>query len=231
MIKPALAAMSMRKNVIADHIRKGIVPVLASSTQFMQLVTTNILINLTGAKESVYDILGYDPNNGGVEVLQKVLKTAVDVTMEQGKHIGEHSAGIAMIYDDSAERFANLDSDKYGKISLISPLQYNKRAYSQGLTLNGKDLLLSNDKGASIINDCISINNLLNGGLSVILDVSDLSSSNTEIRTAIELASQLQFFRPNLNLLVCNGCGKRTKTQFIEKCEFCKSPYLSPICL
>jgi len=231
MIKPALAAMSMRKNVITDHIRKGIVPVLASSTQFMQLVTTNILINLTGTKESVYDILGYDPNNGGVAVLQKVLKTAVDVTTEQGKHIGEDSVGIAMIYDDSAERFANLDSDKYGKISLISPIQNNKRAYSQGLTLNGKDLLLSDDKGASIINACISINNLLNGGLSVILDVSDLSSSNTEIKTAIELASQLQFFRPNLKLLVCNGCGTRTKTQFIEKCEFCKSPYLSPICL
>jgi ribonucleoside-triphosphate reductase len=230
MIKPALAAMSMRKNVITDHIRKGIVPVLASSTQFMQLVTTNILINLTGTKESVYDILGYDPNNGGVAVLQKVLKTAVDVTMEQGKHIGEDSVGIAMIYDDSAERFANLDSDKYGKISLIPPIQNNKRAYSQGLTLNGKDLLLSDDKGASIINACISINNLLNGGLSVILDVSDLSS-HTEIKTAIEFASQLQFFRPNLKLLVCNVCGKRTKTQFIEKCEFCKSPYLSPICL
>jgi ribonucleoside-triphosphate reductase (formate) len=175
--------------------------------------------------------LGYDPDNGGVAVLQKVLKTAVDVTTEQGKHIGEDSVGIAMIYDDSAERFANLDSDKYGKISLISPIQNNKRAYSQGLTLNGKDLLLSDDKGASIINACISINNLLNGGLSVILDVSDLSSSNTEIKTAIELASQLQFFRPNLKLLVCNGCGTRTKTQFIEKCEFCKSPYLSPICL
>jgi hypothetical protein len=229
MIKPVLVAMSMRKKAIADFIRKGMVPTLASSTKFMQFVATNILINLTGARESVYDILGYNANSNGVEVLQKVLKTAADVAMEQGKHIGEDSVGIAMIYDDSAERFANLDSDKYGKISLTSPQLNNKPAYSQGLTLNGKDLFLSDDKGASKINECISINKLLNGGLSVMLDISDLSSSNTEIKNAIEAASQLQFFRPNLKLLVCNGCGKRTKTQFIEKCEFCKSPYLSPL--
>lgn len=229
MIKPVLVAMSMRKKAIADFIRKGMAPTLASSTKFMQFVATNILINLTGARESVYDILGYNANSNGVEVLQKVLKTAADVAMEQGKHIGEDSVGIAMIYDDSAERFANLDSDKYGKISLTSPQLNNKPAYSQGLTLNGKDLFLSDDKGASKINECISINKLLNGGLSVMLDISDLSSSNTEIKNAIERASQLQFFRPNLKLLVCNGCGKRTKTQFIEKCEFCKSPYLSPL--
>ena len=54
---------------------------------FMQLGTTNIAINLTGAKESVYDILGYGADNSGLEVLQKVLKTAVDVATEQGKHL------------------------------------------------------------------------------------------------------------------------------------------------
>ena len=65
--------------------------------------------------------MGYGADNNGLEILQKVLKTAVDVTIEQGKHFGEDSVGIAMIYDDSAERFANLDSDKYGKISLFHP--------------------------------------------------------------------------------------------------------------
>ena len=44
-----------------------------------------------------------------------------------------------MIYDDSANRFASLDSDKYGKISLMSS-QQGKLAYSQGLTINGSSL-------------------------------------------------------------------------------------------
>lgn len=229
MIKPALAAMSMRKKGIADLIRKGMIPALANSTRFMQLVTTNILINLTGAKESVYNILGYGANNNGREILQKVLKTAVDVATEQGKHLGEDSVGIAMISDDSAERFASLDSDKYGKISLLST-QQNTPAYSQGLTLNGRELLLSDNNSSSIIKECISIDKLLNGGLSVMLDVSDLTS-NVEVKNAIEAASDLQFFRPTVKLMLCNTCGKRTRTYPIEKCEFCKSPYLSPIYL
>ena len=226
MIKPALAAMSMRKKGIADLIRKGMVPALANSTNFMQLVTTNILINLTGAKESVYNILGYGANNNGIEILQKVLKTAVDVATEQGKHLGEDSVGIAMICDDSAERFASLDSDKYGKISLSST-QQNTPTYSQGLMLNGKDLL-SDNNSSSVIKECISIDKLLNGGLSVMLDVSDLPS-NMEVKNAIEAASDLQFFRPSVKLMLCNTCGKRARTHSIEKCEFCKSPYLSPI--
>src|ERR687888_550858 len=151
MIKPALAAMSIRRKAIADLIRKRMIPALASSTQSMQLVTTNILINLTGAKESVYDILGYDVNNNGVGILQKVLKTAADVATEQGKYL-EDPVGIAMICDDSAERFVNLDSDKYGKLSLLPTHNNNKSAYSQGLTLNGKDLLLPDSKPALIIN-------------------------------------------------------------------------------
>jgi ribonucleoside-triphosphate reductase len=227
MIKPALAAMSMRKKGIADLIRKGMIPTLANSTKFMQLVTTNILINLTGAKESVYNILGYGASNNGVEILQKVLKTAVDVATEQGKHLGEDSVGIAMIYDDSAERFASLDSDKYGKISLL-PTQQNKPAYSQGLTLNGKDLLLADNNSSSVIKECISIDKLLNGGLSVMLDMSDLTS-NVEVKDAIEAASELQFFRPSVKLMLCTTCGKRARTHSIEKCEFCKSPYLSSI--
>ena len=135
----------------------------AGTCQQLQLyavfVTTNILINLTGAKESVYNILGYGANNNGIEILQKVLKTAVDVATEQGKHLGEDSVGIAMICDDSAERFASLDSDKYRNISLSST-QQNTPTYSQGLMLNGKDLLLSDNNSSSVIKECISIDKL-----------------------------------------------------------------------
>ena len=228
MIKPALSAMLTRKKVIIDLIRKGMVPALASSTQFMQLGTSNIIINLTGAKESVHDILGHDINNSGIEILQKVLKTAVDVATDQGRQMSEDSIGIAMIYDDSAKRFASLDSDKYGKISLLSS-QQDRLAYSQGLTINGKELLSYNDddnnKSSSIIQKCNSIDKLLNGGLSVILDVNDLSS-DIEIKNAIESASDLQFFRPVIKHMICNSCGKRSGKRLAETCEFCTSPYL-----
>ncbi|HJY10031.1 MAG TPA: anaerobic ribonucleoside-triphosphate reductase, partial [Nitrososphaeraceae archaeon] len=114
MIKPALSAMSLRKKALTDLIRKGMLPTLSSSTQFTQLGTHTTVINLTGAKESVNDILGHEIDNGGIEILQKVLKTAVDVATDQGRQMSEDHLGIAMINDDSARRFASLDSDKYG---------------------------------------------------------------------------------------------------------------------
>jgi anaerobic ribonucleoside-triphosphate reductase/predicted transcriptional regulator len=225
MLKPALAAMSIRKKGIEDLIRKGIIPTIASS-KFIQLMTTNIIINLTGIKESVYDILGYDINSGAVEILQKVMKTAVDVAADQGRHFGEDSIGVAMLHDDSAMRFAGLDSDKYGKISLLT--QQNTPNYSQGITLDGKDLLFKNNNSYSLIEDCVSLDKLLNGGISVTLDLSNLSS-NTEAKTAIESASNLQFFCPVRKLMICDSCGRRSSTQSIEKCEFCASPYLIPM--
>ena len=229
MIKPVLSAMSLRKKIIADLIRKQMIPVIANSTQFMQLGTTNVIINLIGAEESVYKILGHDTSKDGAEILQKVLKTAVDVAVEQGKHLGEDSIGIAMIHDDSATRFATLDSDKYGRISLLNSNQQNTITYSQGLTLNARELLLSdNNKHNSVIKDCTSIDNILNGGLSLTLDVSELSS-DIEVKNAIESASDLHFFRLVCRLLMCNTCGKRSSTQSNERCEYCKSPYLLPI--
>jgi ribonucleoside-triphosphate reductase (formate) len=77
-------------------------------------MTTNMIINLTGIKESVYDILGYNINSGAVEVLQKVMKTAVDVAADQGRHFGEDSIGVAMLHDDSA---MIMICDNFSKIS------------------------------------------------------------------------------------------------------------------
>ena len=229
MIKPAIATMLIRKKAVIDLLRKGMLPTFSNTTRFMQNGTTNIVINLTGTKESVYDILGHDYDNRGIEVLQKVLKTAVDVASDQGKQVGDYSIGIAMISDDSAERFAKLDSDKYGKISSLSSQQIAS-SYSQGFTLNGKKLLLSSssndNKLRSIVEECVIMDNLLNGGLSVNVDMSDLSSTS-EVKNAIDVASSsLQFFHPSIKLVVCNNCGNRSKYN-AEKCEFCKSPNLS----
>jgi DNA-binding transcriptional ArsR family regulator len=227
MIKPALSAMSIRKKALTDLIRKGMLPTLSSSTQFTQLGTNTTVINLTGAKESVNDILGHEINNGGIEILQKVLKTAVDVATDQGRQMGEDHVGIAMINDDSARRFASLDSDKYGKISLMSS-QQGSLAYSQGLTVYGKELVSPNDsKSRLIVDRSNSIDNLLNGGLAVNLDMNDLSS-NIEMKNAIESASELQFFRPVIKHMVCSTCGKRAGKDITGRCEFCTSPHLLP---
>jgi ribonucleoside-triphosphate reductase (formate) len=84
--------------------------------------------------------------------------------------------------------------------------------------LNGKDLLSSEERTANIINECKSLDKLLNGGLSVTLDLSDFSSSIIEIKNAMKAVSDLDFFHPSIRLLICSTCGKKARTQFTEIC-------------
>ncbi|MBD0298781.1 MAG: helix-turn-helix domain-containing protein, partial [Nitrososphaera sp.] len=200
MIKPSLAAMSLRKKIIVDYIKKGMMPALASASQLMQMSTASIAVNLTGTRESVYNILGESSS----EVLQKVLKTAAEVTNGQGKMLGEEGAGIAMVSDDSGSRFATLDSEKYGKVSLLQ--SQNTASYSQGMILNGRDIL--NDGEASI-QECLAIDKLLNGGFTASLDLTNLSPE--EMKSVIETAVQeLPFLRLSIGFAVCTTCGQRS---------------------
>jgi ribonucleoside-triphosphate reductase len=217
MIKPSLAAMAVRKKTIVDYVRKGLLPSLASATQSMQRGSTAIVINLTGTRESVYNILGESSG----EVLQKVLKTAVEVAATQGKQLGEEGAGISMVANDSGTRFASLDSEKYGKVSLLQ--SQNTTSYSQGMTLNGREIL--SDRAA--IQECMAIDKLLNGGFAASLDVTDLATA-ADIKSALETASELPFLRPRIRLSVCATCGRRSKAA-ADKCEHCKSPHKLPV--
>src|ERR671923_294932 len=218
MIKPSLVAMSLRKKIIVDYVKKGMVPTFASTSQLMQMSTASIVVNLTGTRESVYNILGESS-----EVLQKVLKTAAEVAAGQGKQLGEEGAGIAMVSDDSGTRFATLDSEKYGKVSLLQ--SQNTTSYSQGMTLDGRNIL-NHDEAA--IQECVTIDKLLNGGFTTSLDLTNLSPA--EMKSAIETAAQdLPFLRPHVRFVVCTTCGRRSKGG-VDKCEFCKSPHMLPLC-
>jgi ribonucleoside-triphosphate reductase (formate) len=220
MIKPSLTAMSLRKKMVTDYVKSGMLPAFASASQLMQLSTANISINLTGTRESVYNILGESSG----EVLQKVLRTAAEVTAGQGKLLGEEGASIAMVSDDSSTRFATLDSEKYGKISLMQ--SQNTPSYSQGMTLNGRDVI--NNSGGPI-HECLAIDRLLNGGFAASLDLTNLSPS--EMKSAIGSAIQeLPFIRLGIGFTVCTTCGHRSEGG-MGICEFCKSPHKVPLYL
>jgi DNA-binding transcriptional ArsR family regulator len=220
MIKPSLSALSLRKKIIVDYVKRGMLPAFASASQLMQMSTASIAVNLTGTKESVYNILGESSS----EVLQKVLKTTADVTAGQGKLLGEEGASIAMVSDDSGARFATLDSEKYGKISLLQ--SQNTTSYSQGMTLHGRDIL--NGGGASI-QECLAIDRLLNGGFAASLDLTNLSPG--EMKSAIDSAIQeLPFIRLSIGFTVCTTCGQRSKGD-AGICEYCRSPHKVPLYL
>ena len=219
-IKPALEAMYIRKKNILNAIRKGLCPVMGSAN-FENFGTTNIILNLTGLKESVYDILGYNHNSAGDDVLRKVLKTSGDVALDHGRQMGNESVGISMINDDSSTRFSTLDSEKYGK-TLLSTGPESTEHYSQGITVNSKELLSQPQK---ILEECMSIDSLLRGGLSTSIDLTDITSQD-EFSKAIGVSSGLTFFRPFVRTQICRGCSRRYVGSDVKKCETCGSVYL-----
>ena len=221
LIKPALMALSIRKKIITDLILKGTLPIVASSAKFMEVGVANAIINLAGAREAVYDILGHDATNNGPEILHKVIKTSVDVAMDQGKQLGEETVGIAMINDHGTSRFAPLDSDKYGRSLILAPKkEYD--IYSQGLLLNANKILYGEDT-VQAIEEFNAIDRLLNGGLSVDIDFSD-STSVSDTKKTLEIASNLNYMRPRLKITICNTCGKKSTALNSANCTFCNSP-------
>lgn len=216
MIKPAISVLLSRKNSILGMMRREMLPVLANITQMMHLSRMNLVINLTGMRESVNNILGHEFD--GEEIIQKVLQTAVEVAADQGKQAGDDSIRIAMIKDDSDTRLASLDSEKYGNMYRQVSGEMMIKSYSQGLVISGRDLL--SDTAGSVIESSNTIDRLLNGGTSLNVDVSDLTDS--ELMVCINKSYEFNFFRPIYKNKVCSSCGAKISIAS-EVCGSCGS--------
>ena len=216
MIKPAISVLLSRKNSILGMMRREMLPVLANITQMMHLSRMNLVINLTGMRESVNNILGHEFD--GEEIIQKVLQTAVEVAADQGKQAGDDSIRIAMITDDSDRRLASLDSEKYGNMYRQASGEMMIKSYSQGLVISGRDLL--SDTAGSVIESSNTIDRLLNGGTSLNVDVSDLTDS--ELMVCINKSYEFNFFRPIYKNKVCSSCGAKISIAS-EVCGSCGS--------
>lgn len=221
MIKPAISALLARKNSILEMIRREMLPVMANITQMMQLSKMNLVINLTGIRESVYNILGHEFD--GEEIIQKVLHTAVEVASDQGKLAGDDSIRIAMITDDSNTRLASLDSEKYGNLSHQAGNDSMIKSYSQGLLINGRDLL---SNSGPIIESSNSIDKLLNGGISLNVDTSDLTDN--ELKDCVNKSFDFNFFRPVYRNKICSSCGTKMSMSS-EVCKSCGSTNFAPL--
>lgn len=215
MIKPAISALLARKNSILEMIRREMLPITANVTQMMQLSKMNLVINLTGIRESVYNILGHEFD--GEAIIKKVLLTAVEVASDQGKLAGDESIRIAMITDDSSTRLASLDSEKYGNLYNQSDDDAMIKSYSQGLLINGRDLLSNT---GPIIESSNLIDKLLSGGVSLNVDISNLT--DTEMKDCIDKSFDLNFFRLVYRTKICSSCGTRMPVSS-DVCQSCGS--------
>ena len=221
LMKPALASMALRKKEISDLTRRGLNPILAKNTQFMQRSSISLNVNLVGLKEAVYNILGFQDNKEGKEILHKVIETAVDVGAKKGKEIGD-PVTISMTETEGSIRFASLDGEKYGKNSALNSMEDD--SYSQGIVINASEIAEFTNKSEPIV-ECNKLSKSLNGGLLVTLQI-DKDAKPADIKKSIEKASEItNSFKPIKNVAICGECGYKDEP-FEDKCPKCKSPYV-----
>ncbi len=221
LMKPALSSMALRKKDISDLTRRGLNPILAKNTQYMQRSSVSLVVNLVGLKEAVFNILGFQDNKEGREILHKVIETAVDVAAKKGKELGDPVA-ICMTETESSTRFATLDGEKYGKNSALSSMESD--SYSEGVVINASEIADYTAKSEPI-SECNKLSKLLNGGLLVTLKVNK-DAKPDEIKKSIEKTSELtSSFKPVKKIAICGECGFKDEP-FEDKCPKCKSPYI-----
>ncbi len=220
LMKPALSSMALRKKDISDLTRRGLNPILAKNTQYMQRSSISLVVNLVGLKEAVFNILGYKDNKEGRAVLHKVIETAVDVATKKGKEIGD-PVHISMTETDGSKRFASLDGEKYGKNSALNS---ESDSYSQGIVLKASEVTDFTNKSEEIT-ECNKLSKILNGGLSVALQI-DSDAQVADIKKSIEKTGELtNSFTPTKSIAICGECGFKDEP-FTDKCPKCKSPYI-----
>ncbi|WKT58615.1 anaerobic ribonucleoside-triphosphate reductase [Candidatus Nitrosotenuis chungbukensis] len=221
MMKPALSAMSLRKKDISDLTRRGLNPVLAANTQYMQRSSVCLVVNLVGLHEAVFNILGYNDQKEGQEIIYKVIQTAVDVAEKKGKEMGDLVV-VTMTESDGTSRFGSLDGEKYGKMSVNRSLDGEN--YSEGVVLNASELGSMSVKTDKIV-EANKMAKILNGGLLIQLKF-EKDAKIEEIKKSIEKAGDLVgSFRPLKEVPICGNCGFKDEKLF-DKCPLCKSPYI-----
>ncbi|HJJ20992.1 MAG: helix-turn-helix domain-containing protein [Crenarchaeota archaeon] len=221
LMKPVLSSMALRKKEISDLTRRGLNPILAKNTQYMQKSSVSLVINLVGLEESVFNILGFKDNKDGRAILHKVIETAIDVGTKKGKELGDNVI-ICMTETEASYRFATLDGEKYGKNSSLNSMETDY--YSQGIVINSSEIHDYTPK-TEIISESNKISKLLNGGLLITLDI-DKNVKVVEIKKSIEkIAELVPSFKLSRQTPICGQCGFKDQP-FEDKCPKCKSPYL-----
>ena len=228
LLKPLLSIITQRFLSVSDLIQKGTIPIISQTTSNLKLGKIEAMVNLVGLQESVYEILGYTPEKNGDNVIKKVIQTAIDIINEKNKENQENAEiRITMLKDDSAFRFKDLDIEKYGK-SLTINNDINM-IYSQGLIIDGEKIISNSIDLDPIIEYYSSLEGLLKGGVSIDLDITNISDIG-DVKKILKSFANLPFFYLAQNFSICNICGERffiADLKICEKCESCKISSIS----
>lgn len=219
MLNPVIDALVQRKKEVFDTTRRGLNPLIAKNTQYVQRGYASLTVNLIGLQEAVFDTLGFEYNRKGRDAVQKIIRQAVNLGNSSSKNKNE-SITICIADSDGAHRLAKMDNTRYGKHE-VGP--GDTKPYSQGLNFAASEILNYTTKSPSITL-CNKISRNLSAGLQVTLQISKDETDPTIVKDTIEKMSTLvPSFIPVKDITICTECGFKDKP-FDTKCPRCQTP-------
>ena len=222
LMKPALASMALRQKDISDLTKRGLNPILAKNSQYMQRSTISLVINLVGLHEAIFNILGCKNDKDGHNTLYKVIETAIDVASKKGKELNSEVA-ISMVQSPSATRFATLDAEKYGKNSILT--ESNAESYSNGFDIPADQIDELSPKSSEIM-QCNKLTKTLTGGIATTVNLPK-DASTAQIKNIIEKSVGLvSSFIINKPVPICGECGFKHDEKLADRCPNCKSSFI-----
>ena len=209
LLRSSKNALVARKKIVAETIKKGLMPALASNSAIVSAENVKLVVNLTALPEAINSISGERSSlSNYLSTSEKILDTANKVASEK-----EEQVTVAMIPEYGTERLAVLDTEKYGK-SAVGPQV--KHGYSQSINIkidNVKDDLL---RKAELFSS------KLNGGCSVRLQLSKQSSADDILNVINKLKGKINSYTITRDMYICRNCGSKTSSP-ISRCKICKS--------
>ena len=208
-LKTAISALSTRREIIDDMTGKGLLPLLNINTGIISSQKIPLIINFTGLDEAIDGLLGTkSTSKERGKLAGKIIDTAMEEITNSGKRLNEEF-GLSSIVDDSAERFTNIDIEKFGKARVI-------KEYQQSRILD-----LDEQEKIDEMNSYIS---KFKGGYSVYIDTSNSTIKNFQEMTN-KISKKVGFFKYHCKLRVCISCAYKNVYN-TEKCSNCNSTSL-----
>jgi ribonucleoside-triphosphate reductase len=218
LLQLSMSALAKRRKMVGEVVNKGLLPILAQNQNVISLDYMPAVINLVGLDEAIMNLTDEKTTQQERKsITEKVIGTAIKFVEEDRKL--EEKMGIAILQSDSAERFYNLDLEKYGK-SIVST-KYGKNAYSQVPYIQGTDLHNEN-----LVNELNYLSRNLSGGFSTVIDIPTKADVDFIGKTILEAIVKLDHFKLNRQITICKNCGAKFPVE-VERCKVCKSTALS----
>ncbi|MCP8307390.1 MAG: helix-turn-helix domain-containing protein [archaeon] len=219
LLQLSISALAKRRKIVGEVINKGLLPILAQNQNIISIDYMPAIINLVGLNESIMNLTDEKTTQQEKKAItEKVIGTAIKFADEKARKL-EEKTGIAILQSDSAERFYNLDLEKYGKSIVIT--KDGKNAYSQIPYIQDTDLYNEN-----LINELSYLSRNLNGGFSTIINIPTKASADFVEKTILEAIGRLDHFKFNKKITICKNCGAKFSIE-VERCKVCKSTALA----